>query len=170
VESFRLGGFIALAGMILSALAVVFSYVTKQPWRFKAVGYTGFLGVLTAGLFALSLTPLTRTKVEGAKPYEVVFDRGRGRVVIAVDPKITPEQLDLTLQQARSQLFSSGRRGVATEKLLISARTLISLKPGLSQIVPLGQIEVSVNGPLSEKGTVTLNKEGFAQLAQVSKP
>jgi len=170
VESFRLGGFIALGGMVLSALAMVFGYFTKQPWRFKAVGYTGFLGVLTAGLFALSLTPLTRPKVEGAKPYEVVFDRGRGRVVIAVDPKITPDQLNLTLQQARSQLFSSGRRGGASEKLLITARTIISIKPGLSQIVPLGQIEVSVNGPLTEKGVVTLNKAGFAQLAQVASP
>jgi len=165
VETFRLAGQIALAGLVLSALAMVFGLLTKQPWRFKVVGYTGFLVVLTAGLFALTFAPLTRPKVEGAKPYEVVFDRGRGRVVIAVAPEITSEELSLTLQQARSQLFSSGRRGGdASGKLQIVARTLVSVKSGISQVIVLGKIELPVNAPLTDGGQVTIDPTAFATL------
>ncbi len=167
MDSFLLAGQISSVGLGISALLVVFAYFTKQPWRFKAVGYTGFLGVLTAGLFALTLTPITRTKVTGAKPFEVVFDRYRGRVVIAVSPSITAQELVPTLQQARVRLVSSGRRAGGAEGLEILARTLVEVEPGVTQVIPLGRLRLPLNAPPDQLGDVELETEGFALLAKI---
>ena len=50
------------------------------------VGVTGFMGVLTFGLFALSLGPITRTLIPGSVHYSVVYDTGSTHVVIALPP------------------------------------------------------------------------------------
>jgi len=155
VELFLLSGQIALGGLVLSALTAAFGYLTKQTWRFKAVGYTGFLLVLTAGLLALSLAPITRPKVEGAKSFEVVFDRGRGRIVIAVSPQIQPEELALTLKQARIRRFSS-----AKGTFEVIARTLVSVAPGTSQLIVLGNLRASATA----EDEIKIDPEGFIQL------
>jgi len=168
VEVFLLASKIALGGLVLSALIAAFGYLTKQPWRFKVVGYTGFLAVLAGGLFALSLAPIVRPKIEGAKPYEVVFDQGRARVVIAVSPTITPAELTATLQQARIQLFSPGRRlGGNASKMEVIARTLVPVAPGTVKMVILGRILIRNDVPLTELGQVELEPGGFEQLPKL---
>jgi len=160
VDIFQIGGQISLAGLGLSGLLAAFAFVTKQVWRFKAVGYTGFLIVLTAGLFALGPAFTPRPKVQGAKPYQIVFDQYRSRLVVAVAPTITPEELGLTLRQVRNQVGSTGRRAGAG-KLEIIARTLISIAPGTSQVVYLGRLVVPLQGG---EATLIIDKAAFQQL------
>ncbi|WP_218080838.1 DUF2518 family protein [Anthocerotibacter panamensis] len=168
METFQTGAWIALGGTVISALIAVFGYLTKQPWRFKVVGYTGFLLVLTGGLYALGLTPLTRAKVEGAKPYQVVFDRGRSRFVISVQPNIQPDELTVTLRQARERYISSSRRiGGSSDQFEIVARTLVSVEPGTTEIIELGRLRLPVTAPASAPGEVTLDQAGFNRLTCV---
>ncbi len=172
METFLRAAQIALGGLVLGAFLIAFAYLTKQPWRFKAVGYTSFLGVLTAGLFALTVTPLTRPKIQGAKPYQVIFDRGRNRVVISVAPQIQPKELEATLQQARAQLVSSGRSsgGAALANFEIVARTLVSVEPGVSQVITLGRLEIPLTSSVNETGKVKLESFNVLKTALAKQP
>src|SRR5512139_2271564 len=99
-----------LATLALGALTGL-SFLFKWGLRFRLVGATGFMGVLTVGLFALSLVPFTRTVIPGAVRFSTVFDSGSTQAVIVVPAEITESQLDATLRQAASDLYSIGRLG-----------------------------------------------------------
>jgi hypothetical protein len=154
-------GIAALAFLGLTLLAFVF----RWGIRFRLVGVTSFTGVLTAGLFALSLTPFMRTVVPGAAPFTVVYDGGATQAVIAVAPKITESVLEATLRQAASNLFSSGRLQQGKANLTIRARTLVHPEPGVSKPVFLGQVQRS----LTQRDDPNLKVEIFSQnLAQLN--
>jgi hypothetical protein len=98
--------------------------------------------VLTAGLFSLSLVPLSRTVIPGAARYTLVYDNGSNQAVIATSPDITPTQLEATLRQAASNLYSYGRMGAGgNNSLTIRARTVLHPEPGISTPVYLGKVE-----------------------------
>ncbi|MEN9246361.1 MAG: Ycf51 family protein [Thermostichales cyanobacterium BF4_bins_65] len=126
---------------MLLLLTTVVLWLRQSPWRFAFVGYTAFTLVLTAGCFALTLTPITRPVIAGAAPYTTVYDQGANRAVIAVAPDITPEQLELTLRQAASNLFSSGRFAQGSPVLTIEARTVVHPGVGISEPVTLGKLQ-----------------------------
>jgi len=128
--------------VLVLALVTAVTFMRSLGWRFRMVGITSFAVVLTAGLFALSLTPITRSAVAGSVPYVLVYDRLGSGAVIAVPSKITETQLEATLKQAASNLFSSGRLGTAS-KLKIRARTILHPKAGVSQLVYVGEVESS---------------------------
>ena len=65
--------------------------------------------MLTAGLFSLSLAPLSRTVIPGAAQYSLIYDNGATQAVIGVSDQITASELDATLRQAASNLYSAGR-------------------------------------------------------------
>lgn len=132
------------AATLVCAAVTVLAFIFKWGFRFRLVGATGFMGVLTAGLFALSLTPLTRIQIPGAVRYSTVFDNGATQVVIAVPSQITDSELEATLRQAASDLYSFGRLGLDTNQLTIRARTIIHPEPGISQPVYLGQVKRSL--------------------------
>ena len=48
------------------AVLTLLAFILKWGLRFRLVGTTGFMLVLTAGLFSLSLAPLSRTVIPGA--------------------------------------------------------------------------------------------------------
>ncbi|MBW4647869.1 MAG: Ycf51 family protein [Kastovskya adunca ATA6-11-RM4] len=149
---------------IISAVLVVIAFLFKWGIRFRLVGVTGFLGVLTVGLFGLSLGLFSRTTIPGALRYAVVYDNGGPEVVIKVQPEITTTQLEATLQQAAADLYSLGRRGGVDNLLIIRARTVTHPEPGISQPLFLGQAKRSLAIREDEQMQVEVFPESFAQL------
>ncbi|MBD2463259.1 Ycf51 family protein [Oscillatoria sp. FACHB-1407] len=142
------------------------SFLLKWGFRFRLVGITGFMGVLTVGLFALGVVPFTRTSIPGAVRFSTVYDSGAAQVVITVSNEITEEQLTATLQQAASDLFSPGRLSRGEDKLTIRARTVLHPEPGVSEPLYLGQVRRSLFVRDDEDMDIKLYPESLAKLPQ----
>jgi hypothetical protein len=153
--------------LVFGAIAVL-SFLVKWGIRFRLVGATGFMAVLTVGLFALSVVPITRTVVPGAVRFSTVYDAGSTQAVIIVAPTITESQLVATLQQAAGDLFSPGRLGRGTDQLTIRARTMLHPQDGVSQPLVLGQIKRSLFERNDEQMEITINRDNLALLPQPS--
>ena len=146
------------------AALTLLGFILKWGIRFRLVGITGFLGVLTGGLFALGLVPFTRTVIAGAVRYTVVYDNGGTQAVIAVAPQISESELEATLRQAASNLFSYGRLGRNEDQLTIRARTIIHPEAGVSQPLYLGNIRSSLANRNDEQTAIEIYHEQLAQL------
>lgn len=155
-------GILTLACGVLTAIAFIFQWGI----RFRLVGATGFLGVLTGGLFTLGLVPFTRTVIPGAVRFSLVYDTGGNQTVIAVPPTITQSELEATLRQAASDLYSYGRLGGMDNQLTIRARTIIHPEANVSQPLFLGQAKRSLATRDDEDMTIDIYSESFAQLPQ----
>lgn len=153
-------GILTLAGAVVTLIAFIFQW----ELRFRLVGATGFLGVLTGGLFALSIVPFTRTVIPGAARFVVVYDNGGPQTVISVAPNINESQIEATLRQAASDLYSYGRLGGTTNQMSIRARTIIHPKPGVSQPLFLGEVRRSLSTRDDAEMVVNIYSESFAQL------
>lgn len=168
LEATRWSAILTVAIALISGLAFLF----KWGLRFRLVGATGFMLVLTFGLFGLSIVPITRTVIPGAIRYATVYDSGAAQVVIKVPTTITQSELQATLQQAAANLFTPGRLGQAGQSPMIRARTMVHPEPGVSQLIYLGQVErspgASFNADVDEKFQVKLYPEGLAQLPPAS--
>jgi len=158
-------GILTLACGALTLLGFMF----KWGLRFRMVGATGFLVVLTGGLFALSLVPLSRTVIPGAVPYSLVYDNGGNQTVIAVAPQITESELEATLRQAASNLYSYGRLGGVDNQLTIRARTILHPKANVSLPLFLGQVKRSLSVRDDEQMVIDIYPENFAQLPKSDK-
>jgi hypothetical protein len=169
MELFRTGTYITLGIMVVTTLAVIFGLVRKTPWRFQAIGTTGFLGVLAAGLFALSLFPISRTAISGAQKFDILYDQGSDRIVARVDRTIQPDQLEATLKQIADRSFTTGRILKEGQGPLIEARTLVRPAPGVSQIIQLGTLRSESYLKNGKPDKFTLNKEGFAEVQKILK-
>lgn len=162
------------AGILTLILAVVTGLGFFLQWgvRFRLVGATGFIAVLTVGLFGLSLEPFTRTVIPGAVRFSLVYDNGATQAVIAVPNQVTESELEATLRQAASDLFSSGRLGRrGDDQLTIRARTMVHLeaeapKPKVSQPLYLGQAKRSLIERDDQQMQIEIYSENFAQLPQ----
>jgi Protein of function (DUF2518) len=153
-----------IATLVFAALAVP-AFIFKWGIRFRLVGTTGFMLVLTGGLFALSLVPLSRTVIPGAEKFTLVYDNGATQAVIAVSPKISPTGLEATLRQAASNLYSYGRLGKRGDNnLIIRARTIVHPEPGLSVPLFLGQIKRTLDSREDAQMVVDIYSDKFAQL------
>ena len=153
-----------IATLVFAAIAIL-SFLFKWGIRFRLVGTTGFMLVLTAGLFALSLVPLSRTVIPGAVKYTLVYDNGSTQAVIATTPEITPSALEATLRQAASNLYSYGRLGSRNDNyLIIRARTLIHPEPGVSVPLYLGEIKRTLTQREDPEMSLEIYPEKFAQL------
>lgn len=161
---FRLGATISLGLVGILALITLFAWIRQTNWRFAMVGYTGFSLVLTVGLFGLSLQPIMRTSILGASRYTTVYDRGSNQAVIAVEPTITPEELERTLQQATGNLLSSGRYAVGSNLFTVRARTVLHPEPGVTQAIYLGQAQQPLGTRDSSLRTIEIFPEALAQL------
>ena len=149
--------------LFFGALAIL-GFIFKWGFRFRLVGVTGFMIVLTGGAFGLSVVPFVQTNIPGSIPFEVTFDNGLSQAVIAVPPTVTEAELDATLKQAASNLFSLGRSGGVNEKFLIRARTILHPEEGVSIPVYLGDVKRSLAVREDEQMIVTLYPDGLAQL------
>lgn len=149
------------------AVLVILGFIFKWGIRFRLVGATGFLGVVSAGLFALSLVPITRTEIPDAVRFSRVFDSGVTQVVIALPPKITETELSATLRQAAGDLFSPGRLSRGEQQLTIRARTILHPEPGISEPLYLGQIKRSLSLRDDPQMETTIFRENLARLPQI---
>jgi hypothetical protein len=155
-----------IAMLVFAGLAIV-AFILKWGIRFRLVGVTGFMLVVTAGLFALSLAPLSRTVIPGAIRYTLVYDNGGAQTVITVPPEISATQLEATLRQAASDLYSYGRLGVRGDNnLTIRARTVIHPEVGVSTPLYLGQVKRSLTSREDSQMVIEVYEEKLAQLTQ----
>lgn len=154
---------------VITGATTVLAFIFKWDLRFRLVGATGFLGVLTGGLFTLGLVPFTRTVIPDAVRFSVVYDNGGPQTVITVPSNITESALEATLRQAASDLFSYGRMGAGTNnQMTIRARTIIHPEPGVSKPLFLGQVKRSLATRIDENMVVNVYSESFAQLPKPS--
>jgi hypothetical protein len=154
--------------LLFAALGVL-GFILKWGIRFRLIGVTGFMLVLTAGLFTLSLTPLTRVVIPGAVKYSRVYDNGATQAVITIPSTITPTELEATLRQAASDLFSYGRLGMPGEnQLTIRARTNIHTEPGVTLPLYLGKVKRSLSAREDTQMTIEIYQDKFAQLPKPS--
>jgi hypothetical protein len=155
---------------VICLLVSILAFLLKWGIRFRLVGITGFMMVLTSGLFALGLGLFSRTVVPGAVRFSLVYDNGANRAVISVPAQITPSELEATLRQAANDLFSYGRNGIGDDKLTIRARTLIHEEPGLSIPLYLGEVKRSLAVRDDEQMQVEIFSQSFARLPQSKNP
>jgi Protein of function (DUF2518) len=152
---------------LIFAVFTIIAFVIKWGDRFRLVGATGFMGVLTGGLFALSLVPLVHTTIPGAVKYSLIYDNGNDRAVIAIAPTIKESELDATLRQAAVDLFSYGRAGQTNGKLNIRARTIIHPKLGISEPLLLGEVNRSLAALEDNSLDIQINKKNLAKLPKI---
>lgn len=151
---------------LIFAFITLLGFIFKWGIRFRLAGATGFMLVVTGGLFPLSLTPLTRTVIPGAIRYKLVFDNGSSQAVIATPPQITSEELDATLRQAASDLFSYGRLGTPQDnQLTIRARSIVHPEPGISVPLYLGQVKRSLSSRDDSGMQIDIYKDNLAKLS-----
>ena len=144
-------GWSAITAVAFAAITAI-AFLLKWGLRFRLVGATGFMGVLTAGLFGLSFQPIIQTSIPGAVPYKTVFDSGSAQVVITVPNDITETALEATLQEAAVNLLKPSRIGGAGQKTpSIRARSIVHT-PGISELVYVGKVtpQVPTNGDSRE--------------------
>jgi len=152
-----------MATIAFLLLAIV-SFVFKWGFRFRLVGVTSFMAVVTASIFALNLGLFTRTTVPGAIRYSLVFDNAADKVVAAVPPTITESELEATLRQVAADIKSFGRLDTPQNQFTIRVRTLVHPEPGLSQPLYLGQLKRSLDLGAEETPQVEIFAENFALL------
>jgi hypothetical protein len=163
-EQFQLfalwSGYATIALGLLTGLA----WILKWGIRFRLVGITGFMGVLTGGLVGLGLGLFIRPEIPGAVHYTRAFDTGATLVVIAVPPTVTESEVAATLRQAAIDMYSPGRLATGDNKMLIRARTVLHPEPGVSKLTYLGQIRRSLAEREDPEAVVEIFKDQLAQL------
>lgn len=149
-------GYATIAFLVLTIIA----FIAGWGFRFRLVGVTSFLGVLTAGIFSLYLGFFTHVEIPGAARYSLIYDNGANKAVVAVSPDIEAEAIEPTLRQAALDLYSYGRTGTnGNDTFTISLRTVLHPQPGVSEPLFLGQAQRS----LSVRDESNLKIEVFPQ-------
>ncbi len=147
-------------------LLTIVGFIFKWGIRFRLVGITGFMIVLTIGLFGLGLGLFERTEIPGAVRFTRVYDNGGNQVVIVVEPSITETELEATLKQAANDYFSYGRTAGIDNKLTIRVRTLVHPEPGESLPLYIGQIKRSLSVKNDENMKIDIFDDQLNQLSK----
>jgi hypothetical protein len=159
----RWSGILTIACLVITLIA----FLVGWGIRFRLVGVTSFMGVLTAGIFALGLGLFTPTQVVGAVKYSLVYDNGANEAVISLPSNVTPTEVEATLKKAANNLFSYGRGSLGGDNpFIVRARTLIHPQPGLSTPLYLGQLKRSISSRSEDSTELQLFPENFAKLPQ----
>jgi len=149
--------------LFCAAVAIV-GWVLQWSFRFRLVGVTGFMAVMTGGLFALSLGFYSRQAIPSAVQFSRVYDGGATQVVITVPATITETQLEATLRQAALDLFSPGRLSQGSPRMTIRARVMVHPEPGLSKLLYVGQVQRSLMSRQDDQMQVEIFPDQLAQL------
>jgi len=153
---------------IFSAVLMVLGFLLKWGIRFRLVGITSFMAVLTGGLYALSLGFYIHPSIPDAAQFSRVFDNGGPNVVIAVSPDLTRTELEATLRQAAADLYSSGRLAQGADKMTIRIRTILHPEPGLAVPLYLGEVRRSLASRYDEQMEIYLDPAKLAQLPKAT--
>jgi hypothetical protein len=146
------------------AVLTVVAFIFKWGFRFRLVGVTSFMGVISASIFALGLGLFTRTEIPGAVRYSLVYDTGGDRTVIVVPYTIAPSELEATMQQAAADLYSPGRGGRDTDYMTIRVRTIVHPESNVSQPLFLGEVRRSLSKKEDDKMAIEIFPEKVAVL------
>jgi hypothetical protein len=149
---------------VVFLLLTIVAFFVGWGFRFRLVGITSFIVVLTIGLFGLGLGLFTRIQIPGAVQFSRVYDNGGNQVVIVVPPSITPDEVEPTLKQAASDYFSYGRVGPQNSQLTIRLRTILHPEPGITEPLYLGQVKRSLAVRDDENLDIELFSKNVAKL------
>ncbi len=154
-------------GTIACLVITVIAFIAGWGFRFRLVGVTSFMGVLTAGIFALGLGLFSHTEIPGAVRYSLVYDNGANRAVIAVSPNIETSAIEPTLRQAAIDLYSYGRTGTnGNDRFTVGLRTVLHPETGVSQPLFLGQATRSLSVRDESNLEIEVFAENLTQLPQ----
>ncbi|NJN72544.1 MAG: DUF2518 family protein [Limnothrix sp. RL_2_0] len=140
------------------------AFLFKWGIRFRLVGTTGFMVVLTIGLFGLSLGLFRHSVIPGAVRYTLVYDNAANMTVVAVKPDITSTEVEATLRQAADDLFAYGRVGRAGDRFTVRLRTVIHPEPGVSEPLYLGQVRRSISARDDAELDIQIDQNNLAKL------
>ena len=153
---------------VLCLLVTIAAFVVSWGFRFRLVGVTSFMGVLTAGIFALGLGLFPHTEIPGAVRYALTYDSGANQAVIAVSPDIEKSAIEPTLLQAASDLYSYGRTGTGgNDEFIVKLRTVLHPQPGMSQPLFLGEAKRSLINRQNSEIEINVFEQNIAQLTSV---
>ncbi|MEL4898170.1 Ycf51 family protein [Crocosphaera sp. Alani8] len=147
-------------------LLTIVGFIFQWGIRFRLVGITSFMVVLTVGLFGLGLGLFERTEIPGAIRFTRVYDNGGNQVVIIVKPSVTETQLKATLEQAANDYFSYGRTAGVDNKLTIRARTMVHPEIGQSLPLYIGQVKRSLSVKDDDSMEIDIFSDQFNQLSK----
>lgn len=127
-------------GTAVSLVVTIIAFVVGWSFRFRLVGVTSFMTVLTLGTFALGLSFFPKVEIPGATRYTLIYDNGANQAVVAVAPNIEKTAIEPTLRQAATDLYSYGRTGTnGNDQFTIKLRTVLHPETGVSQPLFLGE-------------------------------
>ncbi|MGA1622841.1 MAG: Ycf51 family protein [Synechocystis sp.] len=145
---------------------MVLAFIFKWGVRFRLVGVTSFMTVLTVGILGLGLGLFDRPTVEGAVRFNRVYDNGANQIVITVPPTVNPDEVEATLKQAANNYFSLGRISTDGQEMVIRARALIHPQPGVSKPLYVGEAYRTLGTKDTDQIDVKLNSKALKELAQ----
>ena len=150
---------------IICLVVAILSFIFGWGFRFRLVGVTSFMGVLTTGIFALGLGLFPHAEVPGAVRYSLVYDNGSNQAVVAVAPDIEKSAIEPTLLQAARDLYSYGRTGSGTNsEFTVKLRTILHPETGVSQPLYLGEAKRSLIDRSEEDIRIELLARNLTQL------
>ena len=150
---------------IACLMVAIASFVAGWSFRFRLVGVTSFMTVLTIGIFALGLSLFPHAEIPGAARYSLVYDTGANQAVVAVSPDIEKSAIEPTLIQAVSDLYSYGRTGVGgNDRFTVKLRTVLHPETGVSQPLYLGQAQRSLIDRSNEDIKISVYSQNIEKL------
>lgn len=164
IDLFTCAKWLGIATVVALVLSIV-AFVLGWAWRFRLVGVTSFMGVLTASFFALGLGLFPHADIPGATRYALIYDNGANQAVVAVSPNIEKSAIEPTLIQAATDLYSYGRTGSGgNDQFTIKLRTVLHPQPGVSQPLFLGTAKRSITARTSKDIEIEVFAQNVAQL------
>jgi hypothetical protein len=161
LEYSKYGGIATIALVVLTILGLLFQW----GFRFRLVGITGFMAVLTVGLFGLSLGLSPRASFPGAVRYSLIYDNGNSQAVVAVANRaMTVEAAEATLRQAAQDLYSFGRVGESDGNMHVRMRSIIHPQAGVSEPVYLGEAVRNLSNRDSQELEIVVDRKNLSKL------
>jgi hypothetical protein len=156
---------LGITTIVLGAVTTI-SFILGWSWRFRLVGVTSFMGVLTGSFFGLGVSLYPRIAVEGAERFKVVYDNSGAQVVVALPAQaISEESLAATLKQAAYDSYSPGRFSQTVGgKMTVRARAIVHTEPGVSQPLLLGEVKRSMALREDDAMEIEIFSQNLAQL------
>jgi hypothetical protein len=161
LEYSKYGGIATIVLVVLTILGLLFQW----GFRFRLVGITGFMMVLTVGLFGLSLGLSPRASFPGAVRYSLIYDNGNSQAVVAVANRaMTVEAAEATLRQAAQDLYSFGRVGEGDGNMHIRMRSIVHPAAGVSEPVYLGEAVRNLSNRDSQELEIVVDRKNLSKL------
>jgi Protein of function (DUF2518) len=154
----------AITTVVLAVLTGLGLFL-QWGFRFRLVGVTGFLGVLTVGLFGLSLGFSPHQSFPGAVRYSTIYDNGNSQAVVSVPERsMTVAAAEATLRQAAQDLYSFGRVGETDGNLHVRLRSMTHPAPGVSEPVYLGEAIRNLSNRDGQELRIVVDAKNLAKL------